>query len=320
MKKVLSVILGGCLVAAFAVFASCSKGDSHKDLITGDFSAEATAVQRTQLGEALSSDSLWGDQSQDGWKFSIENVVYGYMDIDAVAMGESMVIDTDMDVSHLITLEKKDGALSLRGAGNMKMDMNMMGIQASYSGKAYNDSDYYYLDATVSALGQKQSVKQKMYLSEAMGIDLDIDENDLIGSFADLTPIFESLDDQLVKIYIDDSDEQEQKVKIAWTADDFTQYFEDILNEDLGDMSGVSIDMGSLQVANFGCCEYYVSLDKDTGILTGFGSKLDFTLGMSMLVEGTSIQYTFDYDLTSWVMQTEKEASLPSDLSGYEFA
>lgn len=330
MKKVLGVFLALAMVGSLFAFVGCN---GHEDLIQGDFTRAATAEQRSEVSLALSADDLWGDIREEDWGINVRQVVYGSVTSRASAQGESFGIDIDFNnVDHTISFRNDGGSVAFWGSGalDMKMDMNVSGVRmnTSMKGSIYNDMSRIYMDinytASASANGQSARVSDRMKVYDELtsggdyGLDFNFSDEDIVSTLIDFSMVEQALADSGVNVYIDDSDEAVRKVKIEWDKDDFLQYFEDEVYSELESSVGASVSGDLLAGMDFEYCEYYFSIDKATGLLDGFGSKVKYDFGGTVTASGIGVAVEANSDLTSWLMLTDTPAGdTPSDLGSY---
>lgn len=330
MKKVLGVFLALAMLGSLFAFVGCN---SHEDLIKGDFSRAATAEQRSEVSQVLSAGDLWGDVSEEAWGVNVRQVVYGSVTSRASAQGESFNIDIDFNnVDHTISFRNEGGSIAFWGSGalDMKMDINASGMRMNTSmrGSIYNDMSRIYMDvnytASASVNGQGARISDRMKVYDELtsggdyGLDFNFSDEDVVSTLIDFSMVEQALADSGVGVYIDDSDPGLRKVKIEWDEDGFLQYFEDEVYSELESSAGASVSGDLVAGMDFGYCEYYFSIDKETGLLDGFGSKIKYDFGGSVTASGISVAVEANSNLTSWLMLTDTPAGdTPADLDSY---
>lgn len=156
MKKFVAVLMSTTLLCSFALFTACSdkQGNGGGGKLDGDFSTEATdeevAAALTKFQNAVEGNTIVGDTEADDWSFGFESdadISFSMIGVEAGA-GEGAQSDVnlniDLDVGYKLIIGNSAvsgaGDLSLKGSGSV------VGSNADYSAKVYNDADYFYVD------------------------------------------------------------------------------------------------------------------------------------------------------------------------------
>ena len=342
MKKFLASVLGAAMVvSSFALFAGCG---GAKIYIDGNFKEEASAEQVETLKSTVRgfSSNYAGDTSADDWKYGIRMITDGKNNMQmSLSLGEksmnmtaNMDADIDMNFSMAKTAEKLDYGYG--GKFNIGFEFAEMTQSAQYSasmkGNIYGNKTELYFDGSVKAsLGEengmdlsgkyKFTTDETIYdsINEALstvfsGVSLDMDspaEN--AENFIDEMFAYSG-----AKVYIDDSDAEETKVKISV---DKTAYLESsfsgngVITEDV-----VAEIVGAM---DFKTADYYLSFNKTTGVITGYGGVFDVSLknvSIDLGAEGSSVMsfnMSMDVDYSAWVLLSDDAVVAPEDIADY---
>ncbi len=164
MKKLMAVLMSTTLFCSLALFTACSDERENIGKMDGDFSTEATdeelAAALMSVQRAVDNNTiLGGDMEAADWSFGFESdadISFSMIGVEAGA-GEGAQSDAnlniDLDVGYKLIIGNSAvsgaGDLSLKGSGSV------VGSNADYSAKVYNDADYFYVDmSSVSGMSK----------------------------------------------------------------------------------------------------------------------------------------------------------------------
>ncbi len=338
MKKLIAVLLGSAmLVSAFALLSGCGrKGPEVR--IQGDFSQEATAEEISALETKMNgfADSFMGDVSASDWKFGIQMLSDGTGSVKMnMSMGESnisMTMDTKADVDFTYALRKADTGTAYTGAGTLDVNYSMGGytenpVSAAVKGSMYHDGSNVYVDGEYkAAYGTQTEELNGKYkfpadtvlgsLDESMPLTLDInDATDMLESLYET-----GLDSSGMKVYIDDSDAEETKVKVSM---DFNAF----MDEMIGSVSDLGLGQDFITELNnsakFNAADMYFSFNKTTGLFTGYGVVNDVSIKgfeYTDAASGMTVSLDVSVNTSSWLLYTDKDVEAPADLDAYTAA
>ena len=329
-----SVIIALCAGFAFSVIAlsACSE----KDLIDGNFRTEATAEQLAEVKELVSeenAENIIGDTQSEGWSYNARFVSNGSIDFDINVTAEDKTADittsVDLDTDHTMSLSNKEGALDARGSGKVDyasafsakgLSEKDVKYEQSYKGQSYSDMRNFYIDGTVKQVTENseysQTSKIKLELTDAFEQFFPANENGEV--FINLDVIRSMFDEEGVKVYIDDS--VDFKVKISLDVNAWLDMFAEELSETISQMGGVTIDKEDmLENCKFKHVDYFLQFDKETKLLSGYGSKFDISFNINFELNNVAADIGFDMNLNSWMVKTDTPAAeLPEDLDSYQ--
>ena len=125
-------------------------------------------------------------------------------------------------------------------------------------------------------------------------------------------------DEEGVKVYIDDS--VDFKVKISLDVNAWLDMFAEELSETISQMGGVTIDKEDmLENCKFKHVDYFLQFDKETKLISGYGSKFDVSFNINFELNNVAADIGFDMNLNSWMVKTDTPAAeLPEDLDSYQ--
>ena len=96
--------------------------------------------------------------------------------------------------------------------------------------------------------------------------------------------------------------------------------FAEELSETISQMGGVTIDKEDmLENCKFKHVDYFLQFDKETKLLSGYGSKFDVSFNINFELNNVAADIGFDMNLNSWMVKTDTPAAeLPEDLDSYQ--
>lgn len=335
--------------------------EADKTLISGDFTKEATSEQLSELSKKISSSNsatLYGDSSEKGWSYNVRIVEIGEVHTEissssSFQLGGSLYkmnaagkTDANVNADHTISFYNDGEEIDVWGSGTVEVSnstntstvMQTSGgvesgsnsLAIKYSGDSYNDAEYMYVDGSIyfaydSSIGTgnstSESAKVKMVLSEALYSGIDIEIDDIAEALIDLEVIRSAMNTDGVTVYVDESSEGSQKIKISYSKVAWVnEVFEGFLDELSAGEEVFEFTYDELyNNTEFKYLDYYLEFDNDTGILVGAGMKMDVSMNVSYSEEAESASVLLGYDYECWYMGTDTSAGeLPSDLDEYE--
>lgn len=331
MKKILSLITALLLVFALAMFAACSGGSvADTGKIEGNYK-EPTSEELNAALESIDASKLFGDMSAEDWKFGV-NVS---ADLSAsVKMGTTEMGSASVELSYLFNVAAGEAGLDMKGAGSVSATVkesmteedgssSMQTMEAT--AKAYNDSEYVYLNATAKQTGKEDAtIKGNLSFDTIMSIvggylpmaaDEEV-EGGLTSGF-DLTEIVAMLDTYGLKLEMDNSN----GLKIKLSASKET--FDAIVDTVIGMMGVYDAEESESSFIQFTTAvfELYIQIDKDgkfVAVAANFNivASVDASAMMSANAAADN-NMTVTAKGVFAVEASSKTASLPADLNTY---
>lgn len=135
----------------------------------------------------------------------------------------------------------------------------------------------------------------------------------------DLSLIRELMEEENVKVYIDDS--VDFKVKVSLDVNAWLKTFAGQITELLNNIANVNItEEQILKDSKFRYADFYLQFDKETKVLLGYGNKMNVDLGIKFDTDDVSADIKYTMNLDSWMVHTDTPAEqLPEDISSYTY-
>lgn len=331
-KRLLAVILSLMLLGSFALFAACETtgGDTNGGKIEGDYT-EATDEELNEAVASIDFTKLFGDTSAEDWKFGLSLNAKADLEESMDVDGSTYTGTANATVKYDFTAEKGTDAafpFELKGAGEGEgkitdyiadeeasgestEELSLRKVEYTASAKAYNDSDYFYLDPAVTIDGEKQesisatrfAISDILYeLGLGGSIDAVLPDEDgtimtglsamsaLPGTGSDsaenpLPQVIAMLKQFGCKFGIDTSD----GVKIRVTADKAA--IENILNMALAGQLPSSVTAASFAISEDAMIEVYAAVAAD-GMFSGIAVNANLGATIPQAVTGAPFAIT----------------------------
>ena len=340
-----SMVLALCAGFMFSVIALSACSD--KDLISGNFRTEATASQIEEVKGLIAeekSEKIVGDTSSENWSYNARFVTRGSTGFVVNAMADKIneqgvsegrqtadiTADIRYDSDHTLTMYNAEGEVGTRGSGKVdyytKFAANGLSeedynYERAVKGKSYSDLQNFYIDGSVTTNADGVTSTQTGKLS----IDFDnafdqffptISDSDTL---IDLSLIRELMEEEDVKVYIDDS--ADFKVKVSLDVNAWLKTFAGQITELLNNIANVNItEEQILKDSKFRYADFYLQFDKETKVLLGYGNKMNVDLGIKFDTDDVSADIKYTMNLDSWMVHTDTPAEqLPEDISSYTY-
>ena len=343
MKKVFAALLSAAvLVSSAAVFCGCGEA---KVYIEGDFGKEATAAEADALKTQVRgfSEKYAGDESASDWKYGLRMISEGKnnMKMTMSVAGRSVTVeaDADSDIDLNFSVSNEDGSATYAYGGKFNYDMFMTGaggensgqFSAKMKGDIYGDAAVLYFDGSVNASLGAEPVqadgKYKFALDAPIGEAVDDAVSEILSGvsfdFDSPAASIEAYIDRVfgfegVKMYIDESDASETKVKICLSGEAY-------IDSVLGGYGAVTDDADAVaqivSAMDLKAADFYLSFNKTNGIITGLGSVFDIRLKDFTVSaggeSGFSMSISMDVSASNWMLLSDKSVAAPEDADEY---
>ncbi len=342
MKKVLAAVLGAAMVvSSFALLAGC--GES-KIYIDGKFNKEASAEEIESLKTTVRgfSSSYAGDTSASDWSYGLHMITKGKNDMQmSMSVGENsmnLTANTDANIDMNFSMAKAGDKLDYAYGGKFDFNFNLSNFaesgqsQTAMKGNIYGNAADLYFDGSIDAsFGQDSGInlsgKYKFGVDGVLGEAIDEALSTMLsGTTLEMESPAENvksfIDEMFAfsgaKVYIDDSDAAETKVKFSI---DGAAYLQSSFSGNSMITTDVVADIVSSM--DFKTVDYYLSFNKTTGMVTGYGGVFDVELKDFSLNLGSeetmafSMNMSMDVDYSSWVLLSDESVIAPDDISEY---
>lgn len=310
MKKtvlaVASILLAGSLVA----FAGCDDGGST-GIVKGNYK-EATAAEATEAVKDIDMTNAFGDPTAENFKLGFEakanlsfNMSYS-MSMNSQTMSE-MKADGSLKANYQIVAEPKEDAFNIAGKGDASINANVTQTagdktetnKTEMSATVYQDADYLYVDAKMTANDKEQAEKVKIsfediidtIMGEIGGSFMTIDEQEVelpdgavsggVDISMNLGTVISALAEEGFTVALDQS--SGTKIKISAGKELILSLIGEAGDELPVDLSGLEFSASEIAV--------YLSFDKDgkfvqAGVNVNVAATMDVSeQGMGMKVD-----------------------------------
>ena len=321
MKKLLTAMLSVLLCLSFIfAFAACGdKGGSETggggsggtENGGGSAAEDYTEPSAKELQSALDSvgaENIFGDTSMQGWNFGFDTE----FDFEFVLANAGIEQKTDADGMYKLSVCKSDNeengapTFEFKGAGDVRIFEKLpdvSGDPVSYSvhkfdGRAYNDSEFVYLNGDASLDGVSYIAKEKMSFGDIAGALIPTALTDLENGL-NAEQILGACEHYGVKLALNTDD----GLKFRFTGSEQTVsvLFKNYVPQ------GEFFDFKTERVI------VYLGLGKD-GIFDGLSADIDFTAVSTRIGnKGAEIRTK----LTASVKAGDGNVELPDDLHTY---
>ena len=340
-----SMVLALCAGFMFSVIALSACSD--KDLISGNFRTEATASQIEEVKGLIAeekSEKIVGDTSSENWSYNARFVTRGSAGFVVNATADKIneqgvsegrqtadiTADIRYDSDHTLTMYNAEGEVGTRGSGKVdystKFAANGLSeedynYERAFKGKSYSDLQNFYIDGSVTtnADGVTSTQTGKLCIDFDNAFDQFFPTISDSDTLIDLSLIRELMEEENVKVYIDDS--ADFKVKVSLDVNAWLKTFAGQITELLNNIANVNItEEQILKDSKFRYADFYLQFDKETKVLLGYGNKMNVDLGIKFDTDDVSADIKYTMNLDSWMVHTDTPAEqLPEDISSYTY-